>query len=141
MTPVDDPVEALRNVDIVVSSVPPGDVRPVDGRALAPGSVFIPLDLVNSWQDNVLTEVDQVAADNPAHFVAQVKGRRAAASAGLKPPKSIQDAVAGKTNLASPGARTMIAVCGIASTDVVVGWEIYRRACSAHVGLEFDMQG
>ncbi|AMN40513.1 ornithine cyclodeaminase family protein [Rhodoplanes sp. Z2-YC6860] len=141
MTPVDDPVEALRNVDIVVSSVPPGDVRPVDGRALAPGSVFIPLDLVNSWQDNVLTEVDQVAADNPAHFVAQVKGRRAAAAAGLKPPMSIQDAVAGKTNLASSGARTMIAVCGIASTDVVVGWEIYRRACSAHVGLEFDMQG
>ena len=141
MTPVADPLEAVRNVDIVVSSVPPGEVRPVDGQALAPGSVFIPLDLVNSWQDNVLAAVDQVAADNPAHFVAQVKGRRASASAGLKPPMSIQDAVAGKTRLSSSDARTLIAVCGIASTDVVVGWEIYRRACSAQVGFEFDMQG
>jgi alanine dehydrogenase len=37
--------------------------------------------------------------------------------------------------------RSFVAVCGIASTDVVVGWEIYRRACAANVGLEFDMQG
>jgi hypothetical protein len=37
--------------------------------------------------------------------------------------------------------RSFVAVCGISSTDVVVGWEIYRRACAANVGLEFDVQG
>ena len=41
-------------MDIVVTSIPPGDVKPVTGEALAPGTLLIPLDLVNSWQDNVL---------------------------------------------------------------------------------------
>jgi ornithine cyclodeaminase/alanine dehydrogenase-like protein (mu-crystallin family) len=49
--------------------------------------------------------------------------------------------VAGRFARASASERTLVAVCGIASTDVVVGWEIYRRAVAANIGLEFDMQG
>jgi len=141
ITPVDDPLEAVRNVDIVVSSMPPGDVRPVAGEALAPGAVFIPLDLVNSWQDSVLPAVDRIAADNPANFAAQVQGKRASAFPGLKTAIRTQDVVAGRFARASTSERTLVAVCGIASTDVVVGWEIYRRAVAANIGLEFDMQG
>jgi alanine dehydrogenase len=141
IAPVDDALDAVRDMDIVVTSIPPGDVRPVTGEALAPGGVLIPLDLVNSWQDNVLPAIDRVAADNPAHFSAQIQGRRATAFHALKPPVSLQDIVAGKSARASASERTLVAVCGIASTDVVVGWEIYRRANAANVGLEFDMQG
>ena len=66
--PVDDPLDAVRNMDIVVTSIPPGDVKPVTGEALTPGRLLIPLDLVNSWQDNVLPVGDRVAADNPGAF-------------------------------------------------------------------------
>jgi ornithine cyclodeaminase/alanine dehydrogenase-like protein (mu-crystallin family) len=138
---VDDPLQAVRDVDIVVSSMPPADVKPVSADALTPGTLFIPLDLVNSWQDNVLAAIDRVAADNPTHFAAQVQSRRAPAFPLLKHPTSIQDVVAGKSPRVSSSQRALIAVCGIASTDVVVGWEIYRRARAANVGLEFDMQG
>jgi alanine dehydrogenase len=141
ITPVDDPLEAVRNIDIVVTSIPPGDVKPVTGEALTPGTLLIPLDLVNSWQDNVLLSADRVAADNPDSFAAQVKGKRTTAFPALKSVVRIQDLVAGKSERASASDRTVVAVCGIASTDVMVGWEIYRRARAANVGLEFDMQG
>ena len=141
ISPVDDPLQAVRNVDIVVSSMPPGDTQPVTGDALTPGTLFIPLDIVNSWQDSVLPAIDRVAADNPANFAAQVQGKRASAFAGLKQAIRTQEAVAGRAARATGSERMLIAVCGIASTDVVVGWEIYRRACAANVGLEFDMLG
>ena len=96
---------------------------------------------MNSWQDNVLFSADRVAADNPDNFAAQVKAKRATAFPALRPAVRIQDLVAGKSARASASDRTVVAVCGIASTDVVVGWEIYRRARAANVGLEFDMQG
>ena len=128
-------------MDIVVTSIPTGDVRPVTGEALAPGALLIPLDLVNSWQDSVLTSVDGVAADNPAHFAAQIQARRKTAFPTLKAAVRIQDVVAGKLPRASASDRNLVAVCGIASTDVVVGWEIYRRSRAANIGLEFDMQG
>ena len=141
VTPVDDPLRAVRDADIVITSIPPGDARPISGEAIAPGALVIPLDLVNAWQDDVLSAVDGVAADNPAHFAAQVQAKRATAFPDLKPVGRIQDLVAGRSPRASASDRSLVAVCGIASTDVVVGWEIYRRARAASVGLEFDMLG
>lgn len=141
ITPVDDPLRAVRNIDIVVTSIPPGNDKPVTAEAFTPGTLLIPLDLVNSWQDDVLACADRVVADNPAHFSAQVEARRTNASSRLKPPVRIQDLVVGKLPRATALDRSFVAVCGIATTDVVVGWEIYRRACTANVGLEFDMQG
>ena len=139
--PVDDPLLAVRDSDVVITSIPPGDVAPVSGKAIAPGALLIPLDLVNSWQDDVLASVDCVAADNPPNFAAQVEAKRATAFSALKPAVRIQDIVAGKSPRTSTDDRYLVAVCGIASTDVVVGWEIYRRARAAKVGLEFDMVG
>jgi len=140
LMPVDDPREAIRNVDIVVTSIPPGKDKPVTADAFAEGTILIPLDLMNSWQDDVLALADRVLADDPAHFSAQVERRRASALSRLKAPVRIQDLVVEKLPHAAPRDRSLVAVCGIASTDVVVGWEIYRRACAANVGREFDMQ-
>jgi alanine dehydrogenase len=142
ITPVDDPLDAVRDIDIVVTSIPPGGhSRPVTAEAFVPGTLLIPLDLMNSWQDDVLALADRIAADNPAHFSAQVEARRPSASFGLKPPVRIQDLVVGKSPRASASDRIVIAICGIASTDVVVAWEIYRRACAENVGLQFDLHG
>jgi ornithine cyclodeaminase/alanine dehydrogenase-like protein (mu-crystallin family) len=139
--PVDDPMLAVRDCDIVITSMPPAEAKPVSGKDIAPGALLIPLDLVNSWQDDVLDMVDRVAADNPPNFAAQVEGKRAMAFSALKPAVRIQNIVTGKSPRTSPDDRYLVAVCGIASTDVVVGWEIYRRACAGNVGLEFDMLG
>ena len=146
ITPVDDPLLAVRNIDIVVTSIPPcfspgADCRPVAAAAFTAGTLLIPLDLMHSWQDDVLACADRIAADNPAHFSAQVQTRRPAAFPALKPPVRIQDLVIGKLPRAAASDRNVIAVCGIASTDIVVAWEIYRRACAQNVGLQFDLQG
>jgi alanine dehydrogenase len=141
LKPVDDPLDAVSNADIVVSSLPPGSDRPVTGHALRPGAIFIPLDLTSAWQDDMLFVADIVAADNPVHFAAQVRGKRNAVFPILDAQVRIQDLVIGKAPRASGSNRSVVAVCGIASTDVVVGWEIYRRARAAGIGLAFDMQG
>ena len=146
ITPVDDPLLAVRNIDIVVTSIPPcfspgADCRPVAAAAFTAGTLLIPLDLMHSWQDDVLACADRIAADNPGHFSAQVQTRRPAAFPALKPPVRIQDLVIGKLPRAAASDRNVIAVCGIASTDIVVAWEIYRRACAQNVGLQFDLQG
>lgn len=141
LTPVAHPLDAVRNLDIVVTSIPPGDVAPVQGDVLALGSLFIPLDVVNSWQGDVLPHFDRVLADNPANFSAQVKAKRSAAFTALKAIERTQDVVTGKSPRGSSLERSLVAVCGIASTDVVIGWEIYRRACAANVGYDFDLQG
>jgi ornithine cyclodeaminase/alanine dehydrogenase-like protein (mu-crystallin family) len=59
----------------------------------------------------------------------------------LQETVKIQDLVSGQAQRSSPSDRNVVAVCGIASTDVVLGWEIYRRACAEKVGVEFDMHG
>jgi ornithine cyclodeaminase/alanine dehydrogenase-like protein (mu-crystallin family) len=121
ITPVDDPLLAVRGLDIVVTSIPPcipscippgADSRPVAAAAFTAGTLLIPLDLMHSWQDDVLACADRIAADNPGHFSAQVQARRAAAFPSLKPPVPIQDLVIGKLPRAAASDRTVIAVCG-----------------------------
>jgi ornithine cyclodeaminase/alanine dehydrogenase-like protein (mu-crystallin family) len=140
LTPVDDPSLAVRNLDVVITSIPPAESKPVIGDAFTPGTLFIPLDIVNSWEDSVLRSADRIAADNPAHFAAQINARGATNVLAVESITRIQDLVVGKSARASSTDRSVIGVCGIASTDVVVGWEIYRRASAAGIGLEFDMQ-
>jgi ornithine cyclodeaminase/alanine dehydrogenase-like protein (mu-crystallin family) len=140
LMPVDDVRSAIEGMDIVVASIPPTSERPVRPEWLSPGSIFIPLDLVNSWQDGVLAAAARVVADNPSHFADQVRRRRPAALPGLGTNLSLQDVVAGQRPQAQPSDRTFVAVCGIASTDVVIGWEIFRLACAAGVGSEFAMR-
>jgi ornithine cyclodeaminase/alanine dehydrogenase-like protein (mu-crystallin family) len=141
IAPVAESAEAVRGMDIVVTSIPPGGVRPVNGRDLNPGAVLIPLDIITSWHDDVPGACGFVVADDPAHFVAQVKAKRPAAFPTLKTPLRTQDLVAGRSPRPSPTDRSIAAVCGIATTDVVVGWEIYRRACAKNIGVEFDIYG
>jgi alanine dehydrogenase len=133
--------EAVRDVDVVVSSIPPGDAKPVHGSALNPGGLFIPLDLTNSWDDTVLQKADRVVADNPGHFSAQVQSRRGRSFSVLAKIDRIQDLVVGRAARSKPGQRTVVAVCGIASTDLVLAWEIYRRALKTDVGSKFDLYG
>jgi ornithine cyclodeaminase/alanine dehydrogenase-like protein (mu-crystallin family) len=103
--------------------------------------VFIPLDVTNAWSDDVLLMADRVVADDPPHFAKQVRARSSQDFPAMRTPVLTQDLVTGKATRAGESDRSIVAVCGIASTDVVVGWEIYRRALAANIGTEFDMHG
>lgn len=141
LIPAAHPDEAVRDVDVVVSSVPPGDTRPVHGDALKPGGLFIPLDVTNSWDDTVMQRAERVIADNPDDFSTRVRNRRGRSFSVLANIDRIQDLVVGRAAKSKPGERTVVAVCGIASTDLVLAWEIYRRALKAGVGSCFDLYG
>jgi ornithine cyclodeaminase/alanine dehydrogenase-like protein (mu-crystallin family) len=141
IAPVDNPLDAVRDMDVVVTSVPPGDARPVSGEAFKPGGLFIPLDLTNSWDDSVMQTADRAVADNPADFARRAKARSTADFPVLLKIDLIQDLVCGRGQKARREDRTLIAICGIASTDLVLAWEIYRRAIAAGIGTEFDLYG
>jgi ornithine cyclodeaminase/alanine dehydrogenase-like protein (mu-crystallin family) len=136
--PVDDVRLAVEGMDVIVSSIPPSSDRPIHGEWLSAGSIFIPLDIVNAWSGSVLRDATRIVADNPAHFLSQVRHRRPDAFREDDRVDRLQAIVAGRGGAAAaPDGRILVAVCGIASTDVVIGWEIYRRATAAGVGQPF----
>src|SRR5690606_19409853 len=65
LVPVDEPSQAVRPADIVITSVPPSTKQPVEPVWLQPDALFIPLDLLNSWHDGVLAEAGLHVADSP----------------------------------------------------------------------------
>lgn len=139
LAPADHVDEAVRDVDVVISSVPPGDARPVHGDALQPGSLFIPLDVTNSWDDTVMERADRIVTDNQGDFSARIHNRRGRSFAVLANVDLIQDLVVGRVEKSRPGERVVVAVCGIASTDLVLAWEVYQRALKKNVGNKFDL--
>ncbi len=139
LIPVDQADEAVRDVDLLVSSVPPADVRPVRGEILGPQTLFIPLDLTNSWDDAVMQKAERVVADNPGHFSTRVQSARGSRFPALAHIDRLQDLVSGRTERGTLDQRTVVAICGIASTDMVLGWDIYRRALKAGIGHKFDL--
>ncbi|HEY2185452.1 MAG TPA: hypothetical protein VGH39_10705 [Xanthobacteraceae bacterium] len=140
LTPVAEARRAAEGMDVVVSSIPPGPDRPVHAGWLSPGSIFIPLDILNSWRDDVLTVATRVVSDDPAGFASRLQEKRPGALASIKASVSLQGILAGSVPKAKPGERTFAVICGIASTDVIVACEIYRRACAAGRGQMFAMR-
>lgn len=138
VVPVDDLADALSHSDIVVSSLPPSEERPVVGGLMPPGSVYIPLDISHAWEDSVITEASAVISDNPTYFADMIKNKRP----GIRVPEvlSLQETVAGRNRKEDAAHGTVVVgVAGIASTDVVIGWEVYRRAVDRNVGTLFQM--
>ncbi|MGE4056727.1 MAG: hypothetical protein AB7F99_18200 [Vicinamibacterales bacterium] len=140
LMPVNEVRSAIENMDVIVSSVPPTDDPPVRPEWLSSGSIFIPLDVVNSWRDGVIAATTRVVSDNPPHFKRQIEDKRSSALDEIKDNVSLQQILAGSVPKAKPNDRTFGVVSGIASTDVVIGWEIYRRARDANLGVQFSMR-
>lgn len=140
LIPVAHPADAVRQADIVVSSIPPTDAPPIDRAHFKPGAVYIPLDLLNAWQDNVLTPDTVVVADSPAFLHQLVRTHRPGLEGQVKNAVAYQDITLDSAwSLEDPQALKFIAVCGIASTDVLIGWEIYRRACERGLGTLYEL--
>jgi alanine dehydrogenase len=139
LIPVDHADDAVRDVDVLISSVPPGDARPVRGDVLGSRTLFIPLDLTNSWDDSVMGKAQRVVADDPNHFSTRVETRRKRSFPALARIDRLQGVVSRQTERSKLDERTLVAICGIASTDLVLAWDIYRRALKSGIGMKFDM--
>ncbi|GEM_PF-958631 len=131
LVPVDDVQAAVSQSDIVVSSLPPDSGRPLKAAHFKPGAVFIPLDLVHAWQDDVLLQASDLMTDSVEYLRRLLQKHRPEVAHAIDQRQTVEQDVA--------SGPAVVAVCGIASTDVILAWEVYRRACRAGLGVEFDI--
>lgn len=140
LTPVDSVADAVHDADIVVSSTPQQTEPRLKGEWWQPGTLAIPFDYPYAWDDAAVAQVDRLVTDG-LETIARYEGRFATKGRpGLAFPArrdGLADVVAGQ----APGRerddeRILAIITGIASTDVTVALEIYRRAVAAGVGTE-----
>jgi len=139
LTPANSAEEAVRDMDIVVSSIPQGSERPLKAGWWTPGMLAIPLDVLTAWDDEAFEVVDFLIADNDAGLRAAAAQRRP----DLNLPErfaSFGEIVLGR----SPGRRSdedriMAIPTGLGSVDMPLAWSIYRRAREAGIGTEIDL--
>lgn len=128
---VEDPREALADMDIVITSTPavPRTEPFLDAAWLAPGSFTGMVDMGLSWITKTLSGLDRVVTDD----IAQAGTER------LNYPEpydaEVADLVSGKAQgRQSPDERTAIVFAGVGLADVAVGVAIYERARERSLG-------
>jgi alanine dehydrogenase len=142
LTPVSEVRGAVENMDIVVSSVPKLEVHPVRGQWWSKGALFIPLDVTGAWDDDIYAMADRIVCDGTENLRKALERYRPNLAIDPARMVSLQDISAGKqTGRRAPEERVLAFVTGIASLDIVLAWEIYRRAVRAGRGQEFDFAG
>ena len=139
LTPVDRVEDAVAHMDIVVSSVPQGTERIIKGAWVSPGTLVIPLDVVSGWDDVAYENTDLLVTDDIGALQAAVERRRP----DLPIPENIvstYDVVLGRgPKIDRTVARIMTIPTGVASVDITLAQEIYRRAREAGVGTEIRL--
>jgi ornithine cyclodeaminase/alanine dehydrogenase len=138
--PVKTPVEAVKGLDMVVTSGPIlKNPKPlIDPGWLAPGAFASPVDFDSYWKAEALREVSKFATDDLAqmHYyrhegyfkeTPQPYADLGEIAAGLKPGRE------------SAGERTMSMNLGIALEDMVTAIRIYKLAKAKRIGVELPL--
>ena len=66
LSPTASVEDAVRDMDIVVSSIPQGSERPLKADWWTEGMLAIPLDVLTAWEDEAFETIDMLVADNDA---------------------------------------------------------------------------
>lgn len=139
LTPVDATEDAVRDMDIVVSSIPQGSERPLKASWWTDGMLAIALDVLTAWEDEAFRLIDLLVADNDAGLKAAAAQRRP----DLDLPDgsvSFGDIVLGnRPGRSSDRDRIMAIPTGLGSVDMPLAWTIYRRAREAGLGKTIDL--
>ncbi|HSW30982.1 MAG TPA: ornithine cyclodeaminase family protein [Longimicrobiales bacterium] len=140
VVPVATPEEALRGMDLVVTSGPilkhPDPIIPAGW--LAPGAFATALDFDSYWSPEALAEADLLATDDHA----QLEYYRSIGyfARTPEPYADLGELVTGqKAGRASDEQRTMSINLGLAVEDVATGRLVYERALAAGVGVELAL--
>lgn len=143
LRPVPEPRQAVEAMDIVISSTPQQAEPRLFGAWWSPGTLAIPLDYPYAWDDAAYAMADVLYSDDRVRLDLYEKTAAGAGRPGLRFPRdhrTLQELCAGRAaGRADPEARIFAIVTGIASTDVTVAAEIYRRAKAAGLGTEIAL--
>ena len=129
ITPVPTPAEAVRGLDLVVTSGPilKHPQPAIEAGWLAPGAFASPVDFDSYWQGPALAEADKLATDDRA----QMRYYREAGyfQSTPEPYADLGEIAAGKKpGRESPSERTISINLGIALDDMATAVRIYQRA-------------
>ncbi len=142
LMPVDHVRRAVEGMDIIVSSVPKLKEHPVRGHWWSPGSVMIPLDVTGAWDDEMYQMADRMVCDGPANLKSALDRYRPNLAIDPVRMGTMQDLAAGRSVARrATSDRVLAFITGIASLDIALAWEIYRRAARAGRGHRFDLAG
>lgn len=137
---VDAPEEAVREMDLVVTSGPilKQPTPTIPAGWLAPGAFASPVDFDSYWAPEALDEVDVFVTDD----VAQMEYYRSVGyfSTTRRPQADLADLVAGRVpGRTAPEQRTMSMNLGLAVEDVATAKLLYERALTSGVGVELPL--
>ena len=137
---VDGPVEAVKDLDIVITSGPilKHPSPQIEAGWLAEGAFASPVDFDSYWKGEALSEADKLATDD----IAQMEYYR---NDGYfeetpRPYADLGEIIAGK----KPGReteqeRTICINLGLALDDMAVAIAIYKKACDRGIGTELPL--
>jgi ornithine cyclodeaminase/alanine dehydrogenase len=140
VTPVGRVEEAVRGMDLVVTSGPilKEPTPSIPAGWLDPGSFACPLDFDSYWTGEALAEPEKLATDDQA----QLAYYRTAGYFGQTPQPyaDLGEIVTGAApGRESPEERTMSLNLGLAIEDVATARIIYQRALAGGVGLDLPL--
>jgi len=140
VTPVGRVEEAVRGMDLVVTSGPilKEPTPSIPAGWLDPGSFACPLDFDSYWTGEALAEPEKLATDDQA----QLAYYRTAGYFGQTPQPyaDLGEIVTGAApGRESPEERTMSLNLGLAIEDVATARIIYQRALEGGVGLDLPL--
>ncbi len=134
LVPVDRVDDAVRGMDLVVSSIPKSGSPPVRYGFWTEGTLAIPLDVTAAWDDACYAQADLFVSDGFQAFTRLAERQRP----GMKlpaQPVDLGDILLGRSAGRTEKTQRIMAVpTGVASVDMTVAWEIYRRAVAADLG-------
>lgn len=112
---------------------------PIKGEWWNDRTLAIPLDVLSGWDDRVFELVERLVTDN---YDALIKRKPQGRQRFRLPEK--WDHLADITTEKAPGRqdiheRIMAIPTGVASLDMTLGWEVYRRAQKAELGVRVQL--
>ena len=140
IVPVDTAEEAVRGMDLVVTSGPilKNPAPTIPAGWLEPGSFACPLDFDSYWTGKALAEVDKLATDD----LGQLSYYRSVGYFGDTPEPygDLGEIVTGTVpGRGSPEERTLSLNLGLAIEDVATALLIYKKAVELGVGVELPL--
>lgn len=142
--PAADNRDAVAGMDIVVSSTPHRPEPRLYSDWLSPGAVAVSFDYPYCWDDKAYLSVDRFVTDSAA---AIERAARTARESGGRPDFALPPE---RTELGSliredapalgAGERALVTITGVASTDLALAAEIYRRALAQGTGTRLRLR-
>ncbi len=138
VTAVDTVQEAVEGADIVLSAIPQGPPPIAQGMWLMPEALVIAFDILGTWDDAALARFGLLATDGLPRLqnIIATQPDSAALPAQIV---QFEDLASGHPAPSCPGLPILAVPTGVATLDVALAWEIYRRAEAAGRGQRLTL--